>query len=691
MPVAEAYVDDLPTPLPLGADVLPLAVFATSKKKKRLASTLGLRLLSQQRIEYYAEDRGVDLPAEQTLTAWLQWLRPYVFALRAYSHLVPVDQHIDLTVSKELLNRFTLAVVEVVDGVELRVDGRTVARQGPNTPVVLAHEADARQTIPVFLRRALADQNGQDAGRLLRYLAKPAAELAGDSGLAHTVELLLMTIGSPDDVLAEKFLRERCGVGARELGVVRDACGMVSAARELAAEEARVAARRTQWQSQVVVLARPLLGLMLCAGRLLQFRDLRARLDAHRDAEVPLDSVRRAFEPLGIPLDHEIWNLREMEEADKWLAQHPDLMKAISQAVSAEEDAAERRRAFEAGLQRARLHMLALARSRAPDARIQELIAVWDELADRADPERPGALSEVIRSFAAQLHLGTDVEETITVPPEGRMWSASHLVLLGITAADITEVSVEVQRYLDGSQDVQRRRENAYSAWVRCQRLHQKVKRVSVCLGLQGSLNTAMSSGTGGPAQILTMDGRGGTARYSREHRRNSLTGGLGEVFVLMQEVEIWRGLPSDSRCRLLDQVAAEYADIKAREAIERVRHGDPSSETWEESLASLLRIGDYSGARCDLLGVGPDEQLWYLEVKASARRRLDRFLLSAPEWEFLSDKSVRDRCAIVCVSGAAPGLTPVVELLERPACRDEKLFHPVASMYEVVLHRSSQ
>jgi len=689
-PISEAYIDDLQTPLPLGTEVLPLAIFATGQRQiQRLAGALGLRLLSQQRIEYHAEGRELEFPAEHTLTTWLQWLRPYVFALRAHSHLVPVAQRIDLTVSAELMNRFTLAVVEVVDGVELHIDGHIVARQGSGEPVVLAHEPDSRQTIPLFLRRALADRHGQEAERLLPFLARPAAELAGDPSLAHTLELLLLTIGSPDDVRAEAFLRDRCGVSAHQLNGVRDACGVISAAREIAAEEARTAERRTRWQALGAVLARPLLALLLVAGRSMRLRELRSFLDAHRDAAEPLESAKVAFEALGIPRDHTVWDLQTLDEAETWLVARPELLQAISRTLSAEEVAAERLRVAEAELQRARLHMLALARVRAPDARIHELIAAWDELAGHTEPGKVGALAEVIRGFIAQLQLGEHLEQQALGPPGGRLWSGAHLDLLGISAADIAEVSIELQRYLDGAQGVQTRRENAYAAWVRRQRLHQTVKREVVRLRRPVSPASSPCVRPQEPAQVLTLDSRGGACRYTQKNRRNSLTGGLGEVFVLMQELEIWRTLAPESRSRLLDEVALEYADIRAATAIDAVRHGDPASEVWEETLASLLRVGDYIGARCDLLGVGSDEQIWYMEVKASSRGRLDRFFLSAPEWEFLSRQGVRDRCAIVCVSGAAPGRTPRVELLERPAFLvAERQLDLAASTHEVVLHR---
>jgi len=689
-PVGDVYLDDLQTPLPLGVDVLPLAIFATGvQKARRLARTLGLRLLSDQVIEYHAEDRDLDLPAEQTLTSWLQWLRPYIFAVRACSHLVPVAQRIDLTVSAELINRYTLAVVEVVESVELRIDGGAIARQSAAEPVVLAHQPDSRQTIPLFLRRALADRHAEHAEKLLPILARPAAELAGDATLAHTVELLVLTIGAPDDVRAEAFLRDRCGVDAKQLATVREACGVISAARDLATEEARIQARRTLWLARTSALARPLLGLVLVQGRSLGLRDIRARLEAHRDAEDPLAAATTAFVSLGVPADHPVWALENGEQAEAFLAEHPELSNALSAAISAHEAVAERKRALEAELQRARLVLLALARARAPEARIQELIAAWDEIAERADPEKPGALARVIRTFIEQLRLGESLEPQVLGSPDGRLWSAAHLEALGLSAAAVTEVSIEVQRFLEGAQDVQTRRENAYAAWVRSQGLHRSVKRVRPTLA-PSSKPGSKPPIRSGPAQELTMDTTGGTRRHSRKHRRNSLVGGLGEVFVLMQELEIWRGLETSEREALLQEIAAEYSDLKADQVIQIVLDGQPGSESWENALASLLRIGDYSGARCDLLGVGDDGRLRYVEVKSTSSKRLDRFFLSAPEWEFLSKPEVRDRCAIVCVADAAPGRTPRVEVLDQPAVLvKNRLLAMEPSTHRVVVRRA--
>lgn len=118
---------------------------------------------------------------------------------------------------------------------------------------------------------------------------------------------------------------------------------------------------------------------------------------------------------------------------------------------------------------------------------------------------------------------------------------------------------------------------------------------------------------------------------------------------------------------------SAEYGgDAAAATLAARVEATPVGTEEWEEALLKLLRIGDYVGARCDVLGVGRDANgtvaLVYVEVKSTRRDRLDAFEISDPEWEFLNNPNVRDRSVIACVSRAARGLTPAVALLINPA-----------------------
>jgi len=191
----------------------------------------------------------------------------------------------------------------------------------------------------------------------------------------------------------------------------------------------------------------------------------------------------------------------------------------------------------------------------------------------------------------------------------------------------------------------------------------------------------------------LRLSHRGSPGKHARRQRRNTITGGLGEVFVAMLEVERWRALSPAELSVLLKEVSGLFGgDAAAQALVERVSHIDRTMEAWEAALLSLIRIGDLEGSRCDLItfrehASGPF--LVFVEVKATRGGRMDRFMISSAEWKFLSRKDIRSRCAIVCVTGAERGTIPAVEYLENPALLPEVSQRVLPTNYEFLLRPS--
>lgn len=670
----DAILDDLPLPLPLGRERLPLAVFGAGCGE--LADRLGIRRLSHCRVRYHADDLDEHAPDEPLLTGWLQDLCPYAFALRAFGAMVPESQRIDVTVedTRRLVARYRLAVVEVVGAVQLIVDDKVIDTQAAENLVVLAHDLDARGVLPVFMRRDFVARHDTTRLPLFHVLAGTAAQLAGDTSLAHSLELLAREAGPGDPLRAERFLRERCGVSREALAMVRRTCGETVHDEDGVRQEATRKREGEEWRARAAALCRPLLALLLSIDHPLRVDEVRTRLESFRGVEGgALAAARAWFTRLGVDAQHAVWEVACLADAEQFLREHGDLAERLRLFLAVDDDAAARSRAGEAAVARVRILLLTYVRARQPEARLDDLLAMWEDATDALDRAAPDVEAKAARGFLALTGLEPVEIERVCTPPDDRWGAPAHLAVLEITAQQLVDVHGELERHDALEAEALARSERAYRAWIRQKGLHLQVERRTLVPPVPPAPGQPAPPPQTGPVQRLTLEVRDGASGHRRQHRRNTVTGGLGEVFFVLQEIESWRKLAPEERASLIRQVSAEYGgDAAAATLAARVEATPVGTEEWEEALLKLLRIGDYVGARCDVLGVRRDADgvvaLVYVEVKSTRRDRLDAFEISDPEWAFLNNPNVRDRSVIACVSRAARGLTPAVALLINPA-----------------------
>jgi hypothetical protein len=676
-PRADVVVDDLPMPLPLGADRLPLALLGP--RTRRLADAMGLRRLSHMHLRYHAADEHEAPPEETTLTDLLQWLLPYAIALRAFGR--DVEPHIELasTDSRGLIERGRSALVELVHGVQLLgEDDQVLGEQDARRPVIVAHAPAADGHTRVYVRKSHAASVGYDTQRLFRDLAAPVAQLAGDPRLAAQLELLILRVGDCNDVQAAAYLRERAGVDADALAEAREACGLTGDSAAVARAAAARQVLRAAWRDRARALRQPLLGVLLVAGTQASLRAIEVELDAVVDQPDPLEQARDAVaQRWGLPALHDVWAIATASEAEAYLVAHPALRAALDAAVSAIEVTEQRARDAEHQLLRARTALLAWARLQTSDRPLVELLAAWEEVSARLDRQDPDLMSLATRAL---LHwIGADAQaDAVCALPDGTWWSGAHLAALGLDAAQLAEFSAEIAAHDALETRSIRRREHAYAAWIRGKDLHKTVVPQPFVLppgvpDITPPPDPADAPPSSlGPLRRLQLRGRDDASTHHRRHRRQTLTGGLGEVFVLLLELERWAALEPADATRMLDAVVDAYEpDTRIDDHAALVRAGPPGSEPWTEALSALLRIGDRVGARCDLLGLVVVDgvlQLGYLEVKSSRQARPKEVFLSAAEWAFLRDPRVRHRAVLVVVSGAVKGRVPSVALLPEPA-----------------------
>ncbi len=669
VPPREAWIEDLPLPLPLGRDQLAIALLGP--RTGRLARALGIQSLKGARIRYYAPDLNETSQVEQTLTRGLARLIPVAFAIRAHSRRIDENQRLDLSKAENLaaVQRALLAVVEVVEAVSIFVDDneRPLATQGPRQPVVVAHRLDLeRGTIPVFFSKRQVRACQHDAARLLPLLAPVAASLAGNVEIADSLELLVREDSSLDDASVERFLAQRHGIPDRDLAEVRRACGLDTPAREELRAAALERAGREAWRARCAALCRPLLARLHQLGVEASLARVAARLEGLRDHEDPLAAARRAFVPQGVAADDPLWDIATSAEASAFLDAEPELRGALAEAIStAEAERAQREEARRA-VDRARAYVLAFALQQAPGLELGGLLAQWDLVVDGLDLLGPEPVREAVAGFL--VWLGTEGDERVRLlDPPRRWWDPQHLEAIGLDAERVLGLHDAIRRHESSEDEVVSKREASYATWIRLRRLHETVVPRTLELEVRQPPPPIQE---GAAIMDLRLESRGGPRKHGRQHRRNALTGGLGEVFVLLQEIERWRQLPDPQLQGLLDEVGSLFgADAAAQQLVAAAR--DRSSETWQRRIGQLLRIGDLKGSRCDLLGARETlkgARLIFVEVKATASARMDRFFLSAAEWSFLSRPDVRGRSALVLVTRAAAGRTPSVERLEDPA-----------------------
>lgn len=689
---ADAWVEDLPRPLPLGRGELCITLFGSGTR--RLATALGVRSLRDADIRYHAHDQGEQSQEETSLTYALGRLIPIAFAIRAHSRRIDLHQRLDLSKKENLrlIGRALVAVVEVVEGVSIFVgsDEQPLAIQGPGEPVVVAHEPDAeRGTLPVYLSKRQVRAAQHEVRRLLPLLAPVAAALAGDANIADALELLVREDGDLDDSAVEAFLSRRHQITRSELDAVRRKCGVTPVEREVLRSQAREQSRWEAWRSRSAALCRPLLARLTTLGGHHTPEQVAGRLEGHRDDASPLDGARQSFAAQDVSVDDPLWAITTGPEATAFLAAHPALEQALNSAMSAAEAATAQQDEAEKATDYARGFLLAFAFAQAPTMRLGGVLAQWAIICSALDLTGP----EPVRDAAAALldWLGVEGDERDAVlTPSGRWWAEEHLAAMGLTAADIVQMQFDISRHEQSERAVIDKRELAYAEWIRRHGHHERVVPTRVALEQR---DPPESLTDGAPVMSLQLESRGSTRKHAKQNRRNALTGGLGEVFALLQEVEVWRALPTPHLDGLLSEVETLFGgDANAQTHVATVRRTARDSEVWEASLQSLLRIGDLKGARCDLLGARVTEHgaaLVFLEVKSTSAGRLDRFYLSSAEWSFLSRADVRDRSALVLVSRAVAGGVPMVEILDNPASLVQaRKLGMEASTFEVRPHR---
>ena len=662
----QALHDDLTFGLPMGRESLNLAVMGQDTEK--LSDALGIRRLSSSEttIRYLAEDRDEVPLLEPRLTRWLQNLGLYAFAIRAHSQRIQENQRISFRErsTMERAKRYSRVQAEVVAGVSLEVDGEIKAVQDASFPFVIAHDVEPGGRLPVFFCRQVVETYNQAEGMLPRLAARAAARLAGDDRLASDLELLLRFLKDGPSQAADSFLADQHGIDQETLDEVRSLLGQDDQGDPDSIIEPEPL-HANPCIPRFNLIADLVLGRLMFMGVQVSQATITSFFVQALQCDDPLGAVIALFAEQGVDAADPLWAVTDQAAHDALLRGDPKLAEKILQAQGEVLVAQAEKAKQEEATQEAERFCFALVCKRAPEVPLLDLTDSWAEVTTRQSQ-----IEKIAQAFLSHWKVEQVLVDRVLAPDGCEQWSKEHATLLGLTTEDLYAIAQKLSDHDRQALHILTQAERLFRQEIRRNKFDQNNPAVELVLPEQGGKGAPPAEKASSASMGLTLKRKGSARRHAGRGKKNTLTGSYGEVFVWLQQLHLWRELGQAELERLLDRVRQEFSptDLQAQAAMQQVKSQDSASSEWEEALGRLVLIGDYPGARCDLLGIRKEERTTrfvYIEVKSTNKAQLRRFYLTKNERSFL--ESNLEQSEIHLVGNACRGKRPTTRIIRKP------------------------